>query len=205
MPTVDRDVLHALGAVVHAREVLRFGYVDADTGLEGDTRRVEPHHLVTHGQRWYLVAWDLLREEWRIFRADRIRPRVPTGPRFPERQLPGGVDVTTFVVGEFRGASTGLEWPCRAEAIISLPIADVRPYVADGAAEPVGPDRTRVTLGSWSWAGLAADLCRFEAEVEVVDRPELVEAFAVLADRCHRTAAVAPVGRVGLEPTTQGL
>ena len=188
-PNVDREVLHALGAVVHAREILRFGYVDADTGREGNTRRVEPHHLVTYGQRWYLVAWDLAREEWRTFRADRIRPRVPTGPRFPERQLPGGIDVKTFVVGRFRGASTGHEWPCRAEAIISLPVADVRPYVTDGIAEPFGPDRTRVMLGAWSWLGLAANLCRFDAEVEVIESPELVEAFDLLSG----DAAASPI------------
>lgn len=187
-PTVDREVLDALGAAVHSREVLRFGYVDAETGAEGDARRVEPHHLVIHGQRWYVVAWDLDHEAWRTFRADRMRPRVPTGPRFADRQLPDGVDVTTFVVGRFRGASAGLDWPCRAEAVVSLPIADVRPYVADGLAEPVGPDRTRVRIGAWSWPALAAELCRFDAEVEVVDPPELVEAFDLLARRCQRTA-----------------
>lgn len=187
-PTIDRDVLLALGAVVHAREVLRFGYIDATTGLEGDTRRVEPHHLVTHGRRWYILGWDLDREDWRTFRADRIRPRVPTGPRFPDRQLPGGIDVTTYVVGKFRGASTGPDWPCRAEVLISLPVSEVQPYLTDAQAQPYGPNRTRVTLGAWSWPGLAANLCRFDAEIEIPNSPELLEAFNLLAARCHRTA-----------------
>ena len=56
---------------------------------DGPPRRAEPHHLVTRGGRWYLVAWDLDRDDWRTFRVDRITPRVPTGPRFAPRELPG--------------------------------------------------------------------------------------------------------------------
>src|SRR4051812_18191991 len=84
-PQVDPQVLAALSAAVHAREVLRFGYASA-----GPPRRAEPHHLVTWGGRWYLVAWDLDRGDWRTFRVDRISPRIPTGPRFVPRELPGG-------------------------------------------------------------------------------------------------------------------
>uniref|UniRef100_UPI0015EFF629 helix-turn-helix transcriptional regulator n=1 Tax=Pseudonocardia pini TaxID=2758030 RepID=UPI0015EFF629 len=86
---VDAAVLTALGAAVRGREVLRFDY-------GADRRRAEPHHLLTRGGRWYLVAWDLDRADWRTFRADRITPRVPTGPRFGPREIPGG-DVVAFV------------------------------------------------------------------------------------------------------------
>ncbi|MFI6452610.1 WYL domain-containing protein [Streptosporangium amethystogenes] len=56
-------------------------------------RRVQPHHL---------VAWDLDREDWRTFRADRITPRTTAGPRFTPREPPGD-EVAAFVVGRFRG------------------------------------------------------------------------------------------------------
>ncbi len=84
-PEVDPEVIVALSAAVRAREVLRFDYVGAFP-----PRRAERHHLITWGGRWYLVAWDLDRADWRTFRADRIPPRTPTGPRFTPRDLPGG-------------------------------------------------------------------------------------------------------------------
>jgi predicted DNA-binding transcriptional regulator YafY len=45
------DVLVAISAAIHARAVFRFDYGD-------HVRRTEPHHLVTRGGRWYLIAWD---------------------------------------------------------------------------------------------------------------------------------------------------
>ncbi|GII64236.1 DeoR family transcriptional regulator [Sphaerisporangium krabiense] len=179
-PRVDSGVLTAISAAVHAREVLRFDYGAAAADDDQTPRRVEPHHLVTWGGRWYLVAWDLDREDWRTFRADRIRPRTPAGPRFTPREVPGG-EVAAFVTGLFRGGSGG--WPCVGEVILDLPAATVSRYTRDGAVEELGPDRCRLVQGSWSWAGLAAALGRFDAGIEVVGPPELRAAFAHLARR----------------------
>ena len=173
-PRVDSGVLLALSAAVHAHEVLRFDYASADV-----PRRAEPHHLVTWGGRWYLVAWDLDRDDWRTFRADRITPRVPTGPRFTPRELPGG-SVSAFVSDRFRGYG---DWQCRGEVVLNLPAAAVQPYAGDGVVEELGPQRCRLVLGSWSWAGLAATIGRFDADIEVVGPPELRDAFAQLAAR----------------------
>ncbi|AXG76392.1 helix-turn-helix transcriptional regulator [Streptomyces paludis] len=196
-PRADSGVLMALGAAVHARETLRFDYASVSApGADDDparsrARRTQPHHLVTRGGRWYLVAWDLDREDWRIFRADRITPRVPTGPRFTPRALPGG-DVAAFVNSRFRGfdgfdGSGGADgsggWPCRGEVILHLPAAVVSRYARDGLVEQLGPDRCRLVLGSWSWAGLAAAIGRFDADIEVVGPAELRNAFAHLARR----------------------
>ncbi|MDQ0954897.1 putative DNA-binding transcriptional regulator YafY [Streptomyces phaeochromogenes] len=194
---VGSGVLMALGAAVHAREVLRFDYA-SPPGAGGDDpavtapRRVQPHHLVTWGGRWYLVAWDLDREDWRTFRADRITPRVPTGPRFTPRELPGG-DVAAFVAGRFRGSDGSVDWPCRGEVILRLPAAEVSRYSRDGVVEELGPDRCRLILGSWSWPGLAADIGRFDADIEVVGPAELKDAFAHLARR-YANAATGPLG-----------
>ncbi|MBB4908372.1 helix-turn-helix transcriptional regulator [Actinophytocola algeriensis] len=175
---VESGVLVALSAAVHAREVLRFDH-------RSEPRRAEPHHLVTWGGRWYLVAWDLDRADWRTFRADRISPRIPTGPRFTPRELPGG-DVAAFVAGRFRGGSGN--WPCRGEVILDLPAAEVSRYVQDGLVEELGPDRCRLVAGSWSWPGLAAAIGRFDADIEVVGPAELKEACALLADRYAKAA-----------------
>jgi len=179
-PRVDGEVLLALGAAVHARETLRFDYADAP-------RRAEPHHLVTWHGRWYLVAWDLDRADWRTFRADRISPRAPNGPRFTPRELPVP-DVAAFVTSRFRGSSESGDWPCRGEVVLDLPAATVSHYVRDGVVEELGPDRCRLVLGSWSWAGLAASIGRFDADIEVIGPPELREAFAVLARRYAKAA-----------------
>jgi predicted DNA-binding transcriptional regulator YafY len=196
-PQADSSVLMTIGAAVHGREMLRFDYTPASpSGTDDDAaqrppRRVQPHHLVTWGGLWYLVAWDLDREDWRTFRADRIVPRTPAGPRFAPRELPGG-DVAGFVASRFRGSDGSGEWPCRGEVILGLPAAAVSPYIRDGLVEELGPDRCRLVLGSWSWLGLAAAVGRFDADIEVVGPAELKDAFAHLARRYADAAAGAP-------------
>ncbi len=178
---VDGGVLLALGAAVRAREILTFDYGTEDLGRP--PRRAEPHHVVTWGGRWYLVAWDLDRRDWRTFRADRMLLRTPNGPRFAPREVPGG-DVAAFVTGRFRGGdgATG-GWPCTGTVLLAVDAAELAPYVGDGVLEPVGPGRCRLTLGSWSWVGLAAAFARFDADLTEAGPPELAEAFALLSRR----------------------
>ncbi|WFE92682.1 WYL domain-containing protein [Micromonospora sp. WMMD987] len=183
---VDGGVLLALGAAVHAREILRFDY--GTDRPAGPARHAEPHHVVTWDGRWYLVAWDLDRADWRTFRVDRITLRPPHGPRFTPRPLPGG-DVATYLTGVFRGSAGGsADWPCRGTVLLDLPAATVARYTRDGLVEEIAPDRCRLTLGSWSWVSLAAAVARYDAGITVVGPPALTEAFALLADRFTRTA-----------------
>ncbi|RKN39271.1 helix-turn-helix transcriptional regulator [Streptomyces hoynatensis] len=196
-PRIDPELLVELSRVVHAREELRFDYAPGQ-GSAGDLRRAQPHHLVVWRHRWYLVAWDLDREDWRIFRADRVRPRTPTGPRFAPRPLPGG-DVSAFVTGRFRGGDGSTEdWPCRGDVVLHLPAAEVAPFAEGGIVEELGPDRCRLVLGSWSWTGLAAAIGGFGADIEVIGPPELAAAFGDLATRyahAARTARTAHAAR----------
>lgn len=178
---VDPEVLIAVSAAVHARVELRFDY--GETGGDGrGARRVEPHHLLTHTGRWYLVAWDLDVEAWRIYRVDRLRPRIPTGPRFPERAVPGG-DASTYLAARFRGSEDADTWPCWGEAVLDLPARSVAPYIEDGTVEDAGAGRCRVRIGSWSWVALAASLARFDATVSEVSPPELTRACDTIATR----------------------
>jgi len=172
---VSPDVLIALSTAVRAHEVLRFDYA-------GHPRRVEPHHVVASQARWYLVAWDLELDEWRIFRADRIDPRTPTGPRFPPREVPGG-SVQEYVAARFKGSDEANAWPCVGTVILHLPARDVLPFAGDGTLESLGPDRCSFECGSWSWGALAASFGRFEAAMEVVGPPELSAAFRELGAR----------------------
>ncbi|MGW5220852.1 helix-turn-helix transcriptional regulator [Nocardia sp. NPDC004085] len=191
---VGTEVLTVIAAAVAAREVLRFDYAAPPDAAARPPRRVQPHHLVTWAGRWYLVAWDLDRDDWRTFRADRIAPRTPTGPRFTARALPAG-DVATFVTGTFRGAEGTGDWPCRGAVILHRPAADIAPFLHDGVVESLGPDRCRVVLGSWSWLALAGSLGRFDADIEVIGPPELTAAFARLARRYTDAANGTPTRR----------
>ena len=173
-PRTDPAVLMSVSAAVRAREVLRFEYGEL-------FRRVEPVHLITRAGRWYLVAWDLDRADWRTFRADRIVPRTPNGPRFTPREVPGG-DVAAFVNARFRGSTDGA-WPCRGEVILDRPASEVSPYAGEAIVEALDDGRCRLVLGSWSWIGLAASLGRFDADVHIVGPPELREAATELARR----------------------
>ncbi len=195
-PRVAVDVLLALSAAVHAREVLRFDHTPGPLApgsgepTAAPPRRVQPHHLVTWRGRWYLVAWDLDRDGWRTFRADRITPRTPTGPRFTPRDVPGG-DVGAFVASRFTGTDGTGGPPCRGEVVLDLPASVVATYTADGVVEELGPDHCRLVQESWSWPALAAAFGRFDADIEVVGPAELRDAFAHLSRR-YADAAGAP-------------
>jgi biotin operon repressor len=177
-PTVEPAVLGAVSDAVREGKVLRFDYA----GAGGPPRRTEPHGLVARDARWYLVAWDLDRDDWRVFRLDRLAPRFPAGPGFRPRRIPTG-DATSYVAARFKGSDDEDRWPCVGEVVIDLPPRDVIPWVTDGHVEPVGESRSRLTLGSWSWIGVLASLTRFDVAFEIVGPPALAEAAATLADR----------------------
>ena len=181
-PQADTDVLLALSAAVRAREEVRFDY-------RTEPRRVQPHHLVVRSGRWYLVGWDPDRADWRTYRADRMALRVPNGPRFTPREVPGG-DVAAFLSARFKGSGAANTWPCRGEVILDLPATRVAPFAADGVVEALGPARTRLVTGSWSWAALAATLARFDTEIEVIGPQPLRDAFADLSRRAGRAAGL---------------
>jgi biotin operon repressor len=183
-PAVPAAVLVAVSDAVRAREVLRFDYAGVGGAPHADStrRRVEPHHVVFRGGRWYLVGWDLDREQWRVFRIDRLEPRIPTGPRFTPRSVPGG-DVARFVAARFKGGERGTDWPVTGHAVLRLPARRVIPFADDGVVEELGPDQTRLVLGSWSWTALAAAFARFDAPMTQVTPRELAEAFGILATR----------------------
>ena len=182
-PLVDTEDLISVGSAVRAHEVLRFDYAAPNwTGEQRPwqpPRRVEPHHLVTWGGRWYLISFDRDRTDWRTFRVDRMTPRTPTGPRFSPRELPGG-DVASHIDAAFRGG----EWPCRGEFVLHAPAAEIAAWVRRQAVvEQLGPDRCRVLAGSWSWDRLAGWVGMFDVDLEIVGPAELKQAATRLAER----------------------
>ena len=185
--TVDSDQLIAVGMAVRAHEVLRFDYASPGASDEWvPPRKVEPHHLVTWGGRWYLVAWDLDRNDWRTFRVDRMTPKSPSGPRFTPRELPAP-DVATFISSRFKGQDQS---PCRGEAILQAKASDIVQWAGrDAIVEEITPTSCRLVLSAWSWTGLAATFGMFECDLEFVGPQELKDAAAQLAARYHVAAS----------------
>ena len=193
------DVLVTLANAIRDRVVLRFDQHrrDATDDVEEQprpVRRVEPHHLVTSHGRWYLVGWDLDRDDWRLYRVDRIEPRTPTGPRFAPRTVPGG-DVGEFVSARFKGADVDA-WPCRGTVVLHLPAHDVLPFAGDGTVVALDEHTCTLRAGSWSWGSLAASYGRFDVPMEVIGPPELAAAFATLAERYASTSTSTSTRRV---------
>jgi len=185
MPTVQAEVLGVISAACRDREQLRFSYTSHE-GAES-RRRVEPYRLVTWGRRWLLVAWDVDRADWRTFRVDRLSLTPPHGPRFVPRALPAD-DLATYVA---RGVS-GAAWRYRARLTVQAPAGVVarRLPAAVGPVEEVDADTCIVNGGAESLEMLALYVGMLDAEVQVLDNPELVDHLAVLAHRYRRAAGL---------------
>jgi predicted DNA-binding transcriptional regulator YafY len=184
-PQVDMDVLTVIAGACRDQERLRFDY-RAHSGA-ASRRSVEPYRLLNDRRRWYLVGWDVDRDGWRTFRVDRIELRTPNGPRFTPRPLPPD-DVVAAQVARGVGEAT---WRYRARVIVHAPAAYVRarlPIPVD--VESLGDDRCAFEPGSDHPQMLALHLGMLDADFEIVDAPELIDALRRLAERYQRAVEV---------------
>ncbi|GAB3507278.1 helix-turn-helix transcriptional regulator [Amycolatopsis cihanbeyliensis] len=181
---IPADTLHTIAAVCRTCEQLRFDY--RDHHREPSVRRVEPHRLVHVSGRWYLVAYDLDRDDWRSFRVDRIHPRTPTGPRFAPRELPGP-DLPTFVT---RGRMAAL-WNYRARVIVTAPAEAVAARIPSlWSVEPRTEETSLLDAGAPTPELLAAYLgaLGFDFHINPDTAPGLANASATLAKRYAHAA-----------------
>ena len=180
-PQVDPDVLTLIASACRDHERLRFDY-RAHSGA-ASRRSVEPYRLVNDQRRWYLVAWDVDRGDWRTFRADRIEPRPPAGPRFTPRPLPPDEEIAAQVA---RGVGEAT-WRYRARVIVHAPAAYVRGRLPiPVTVEPLGEDRCAFEPGSDHPEMLALYLGMLAADFTIVDSPDLVAALRTLTSRYQR-------------------
>lgn len=149
---------------------------------------MEPHRLVYTGRRWYLLAWDRDREDWRTFRADRIRPRLPTGPRVTPREPPE--DAASHVV---RGTGS-LAWKHPARVRLHGPAEVIAERVppAGGLLRPVDQHSCVLETGGDSLRDLVGYLTSLDVAFEVLDPPELRTLLRELADRYTAAAGDPP-------------
>jgi predicted DNA-binding transcriptional regulator YafY len=182
-PSVPAAALGALAAACAEHRSARFDY--RDHGGAASERRVEPHRLVLLGRRWYLVAWDRTRKDWRTFRVDRIASAVSAGDAFTPRPAPDD-DVAAYVTRSVSSAP----YEHQARVLLDAPAETVRARVppAHGVIEPVSTRRCRLRTGASSLDGLAMWLAILGVPFEVEAPAALREHLGVLAGRLAAAA-----------------
>ncbi|SEK85491.1 helix-turn-helix transcriptional regulator [Streptacidiphilus jiangxiensis] len=180
-PSVAPDLLAALAGACRAHEGVRFSY-------QGRTRRVEPYRLVPTGRRWYLLAFDLDRDDWRTFRVDRVDGSLQPGARFTPRPAPAE-DLNAYLGDRLTSS------PYRFQATIRFfaPLEQVaeRTSPTAGRLEPEGESTCLFHAGASSLDELAVHVALKGVDFEVLEPPELRHHLAHLAERLSRAASAA--------------
>ncbi len=183
-PFIDPETLVALAAGCRDHERIRFRYRAKD---ESESKRlVEPHSLVAAGRRWYLVAWDVDRGEWRTFRVDRIGEPFPIGVHCAPRALPDDAAPTEYVARQLAAARPAPE-------VIFLVYASARELadalkVRAGEVEPID-ERTcllRTSGDSLEWTAIR--IAHLDKEFRVLEPPEMAAELSRLGAKLQRAA-----------------
>ena len=186
-PRIDADMLATLAGACRDEARLQFTYVAKDDRTSH--RHAEPSAVVHSGYRWYLVAFDLDRDDWRTFRIDRIRGRVRLAGRGHQRRVPGG-DPAAFVKQQLRSTAVDEADAVPGAIRIRASAAQMGKRVPSRYAtvQPDGEETCIVTTrGAWSREFLVW-MALLEEPMEVLGPPELLTAAGTLAKRL-RTAA----------------
>lgn len=182
--TVDAEVLATLARACRDCERIRFEYRTREGAVS--ERNVEPHRVVVLYHRWYLLAFDRERDDWRTFRLDRLQAPWPTRMRFQPRNIPGG-DPVEFVL-----QSIGAR-PMRYQGTVVLHMsaeaAQGRIRHQDGEVEPIGADRCLLRTQDDSLDWMALRLLWLGTDFEVLDPPELARHVTGLGRRLLRAGS----------------
>ena len=162
---------------------LRFDYRDHHDAATA--RTVEPHRVVQTGQRWYLLAWDTARQDWRTFRLDRIVDPAATGARFAARKLPHG-DLEAYMTHALT-VSPYLHHAC---VVVHAPLQALEATLGwvGGKAQAVDAHRTRIETAANSLDALAVWLGCLGHPVDIESPPELAAHAALVAVRLGKMA-----------------
>lgn len=171
-PEVEAAVLGGLASAIRDAERIRFSYTAVGGSTPGEVvrRHVEPHQLVTVGRRWYLLAYDLDRGDWRSFRLDRLTDPEGTRSMFRRREIPGG-DAAAYV----RSGLSRREAGHALVAVVAAPADVVEAKIGRWVeVADLGPGRCRVSGEApqpWYWLQalgiLEADFTIEDAGAEV--------------------------------------
>ncbi|MFC9999411.1 helix-turn-helix transcriptional regulator [Nocardia sp. NPDC127526] len=177
-PPIAPETLAALAAACRAREKVRFTYTKA--GEDVSKRFVEPHRLIAAGARWYLIAFDSDRGDWRTFRLDRIDAVHRTGLRVPARELPDGMDAAAWLTRSLR--RTGA---IQARILLHEPVETARHRLSarQGLLEPA--DEHTCTLTTYPDAPhyTAYNIALLPIPYTLLDPPELAPLIRAIGER----------------------
>jgi predicted DNA-binding transcriptional regulator YafY len=181
--SVDPQQLTVVSAAITDKRQLSFDYVKADG--DASRRLVEPYRLVDTGRRWYLVAWDVDREDWRTFRADRIATLPAERKKYVPRPLPAE-DLADYVQRSVTRS------PYRYDVVVRLhaPIGEVAAVVGPQLAS-LSDDGGKATLLRAGWDSLAqpaAHLAALDMDFEIISPEEFKEYARTLAGRLEKAA-----------------
>jgi predicted DNA-binding transcriptional regulator YafY len=141
---------------------------------------------VNLGRRWYLVAWDCDRDDWRTFRVDRIERPQPAGARFAARSLPGDADPAAYVAANLRQSTNRFNARITVHAAAET-LAEQSPWLRDSLT-PLGEATCEYRTSDDSLDWLAMRVGMLGVDFDVHEPPELVERMGVLARRFERAA-----------------
>lgn len=189
-PRIAHELLTALAGACRGTERLAFRYLDHEA--RESEREVEPHALVCTGSRWYLLAWDPARDDWRTFRVDRIAGGPRAGPRFLPRKIPGG-DAAAYVS---RGLSVE-PYPIKARIVLHASKETMAERIppSSGRLQAIDENRCLLEAGAHQRGALAYHIALLGVDFEVLEPPELMAELRVLADRLMRAAGNSNVRR----------
>lgn len=175
-PSVAADLIGTIALACREGERLRFGYTDGSGVWR--RRHVEPYRLVSTGRRWYLVARDLDRSDWRSFRLDRLSDVLPTGVRSRPADPP---DAARFV-SESVGARA---YPFQARLLLSAPASAVAERVppTTGVVEALDHERCLLITGAYSLDAIALHVAFLGVPFVPLEPPELAGICASLGER----------------------
>ena len=186
-PNIDSELLSTLATTCRDHVTLRFDYLDRDK--VASSRQVEPHRLVHTGRRWYLVAWDSDRADWRTFRLDRIQTGIVQGRPFPVRQPPEG----GFVAYATKSVAYSPQ-DYRARVVLLGSVAEVAERLPPefGTLEAINGTSCILETGASSLDSLSVYLALLGMDFQVLEPPELIERVRWLGERFARATRTNP-------------
>jgi predicted DNA-binding transcriptional regulator YafY len=197
-PSVSVELLRTVATVCRRQERLRFDY-RTHSGRQL-RREVEPYKLVSLDGRWYLLGWDLGRQDWRTYRLDRLEPKIPTGPRFTPRELP-----TSAAELVSRGVTAAM---VRVEGTVRMHASAARLAERAGrywhTVTPETEDTCILRCSGDSLRTLAWWLVTFDLDFDVVGPSELREHCRLLSQRLATAAGPAAADSEAAEPVPPG-
>ncbi len=180
-PVVDASVLATLAGACRDHEQLSFRYSAARAGTR--ERHVQPQGLVHTAGRWYLLAWDLDRDDWRTFRVDRLAGSVEVGTRFMPRPAPQGG------IREYVSRSLAMEpYAARITVMVDAPLEVVARQFSPAAAvlERVDSKHCLVRAGGHSLASMVIWMLHLGYDFHVIEPAGLLDEVRAVQERLGR-------------------